>query len=103
MCEPVEGTILTVVREMGVQVASDLARFKDARLPAYASAEVQNWVIAARKGALKTIGANQRPVTEVEWELARMKQELAEVKLERDLLKKAAAYFAKESLPGTRS
>jgi uncharacterized protein len=45
--EPVEGTILTVVREMGVQVASDLARFKDARLPAYASAEVQNWVIAA--------------------------------------------------------
>jgi DAK2 domain fusion protein YloV len=45
--EPVEGTILTVVREMGVQVASDLARFKDARLPSSASAEVQNWVIAA--------------------------------------------------------
>jgi len=45
--EPVEGTILTVVREMGVQVASDLARFKDARLPPHASAEVQNWVIAA--------------------------------------------------------
>jgi DAK2 domain fusion protein YloV len=44
--EPVEGTILTVVREMGVQVASDLARFKDARLPPQASAEVQNWVIA---------------------------------------------------------
>jgi fatty acid kinase len=44
--EPVEGTILTVVREMGVQVASDLARFRDARLPASASAEVQNWVIA---------------------------------------------------------
>jgi fatty acid kinase len=45
--EPVEGTILTVVREMGVQVASDLARVKDARLPADASAEVQNAVIAA--------------------------------------------------------
>ena len=45
--EPVEGTILTVVREMGVQVASDLARFRDARLPSSASAEVQNWVIAA--------------------------------------------------------
>ena len=26
----------------------------------------------------------------------------AEVKMERDILKKAAAYFAKESLPGTR-
>ncbi len=45
--EPVEGTILTVVREMGVQVASDLARVRDARLPSSASAEVQNWVIAA--------------------------------------------------------
>jgi transposase len=27
---------------------------------------------------------------------------LAEVKMERDILKKAAAYFARESLPGTR-
>ena len=63
---------------------------------------LQNWLIAARKGALKAIGSNQRPLTELELELARMKRELAEVKLERDLLKKAAAYFAKESLPGTR-
>jgi DAK2 domain fusion protein YloV len=45
--EPVEGTILTVAREMGVQIASDLARMRDARLPADASAEVQNAVIAA--------------------------------------------------------
>jgi uncharacterized protein len=45
--EPVEGTILTVAREMGVQIASDLARMRDARLPADASAEVQNTVIAA--------------------------------------------------------
>ena len=45
--EPVEGTILTVVREMGVQVASDLARFRDARLPPDATADVQNVVIAA--------------------------------------------------------
>jgi uncharacterized protein len=45
--EPVEGTILTVAREIGVQIASDLARMRDARLPADASAEVQNAVIAA--------------------------------------------------------
>ena len=45
--EPVEGTILTVVREMGVQVASDLARFRGDRLPPDANAEVQNAVIAA--------------------------------------------------------
>jgi len=45
--EPVEGTILTVVREMGVQVASDLARVRDARLPLDATAEMQNAVISA--------------------------------------------------------
>jgi transposase len=35
-------------------------------------------------------------------ELAMTRKELAEVKMERDILKKAAAYFARESLPGTR-
>jgi len=41
-------------------------------------------------------------LTEVEMELARAKKELVEVKMERDILKKAAAYFARESLQGTR-
>jgi transposase len=36
-------------------------------------------------------------------ELARFKGDRAEARLERDILKKAAAYFAKESLPGARS
>ncbi len=44
--EPVEGTILTVVREMSAQVASETARMPDARLPADASAEEQNAAIA---------------------------------------------------------
>ncbi|MBV8221001.1 MAG: DAK2 domain-containing protein [Solirubrobacterales bacterium] len=44
--DPVEGTILTVVREMGVQVASEAARMPDARLAPDASAEEQNAVIA---------------------------------------------------------
>ena len=41
-------------------------------------------------------------MTDLEMELARTKKELAEVKMERDILKKAAAYFARESLPSTR-
>ena len=43
-----------------------------------------------------------RPLAEIEMELDRTKKELVEVKMERDILKKAAAYFARESLPGTR-
>jgi uncharacterized protein len=44
--EPAEGTILTVVREMAVQVASDLAHMSEARLGTDATAEEQNAVIA---------------------------------------------------------
>jgi len=60
------------------------------------------WVKAYKSGKLGEIGKAQKPLTEIEMELARTKKELAEVKIERDILKKAAAYFAKESLPGTR-
>lgn len=56
------------------------------------------WVKAYKGGKLKEVGKLQRPQSEIEMELSRVKRELAEVKLERDLLKKAAAYFAKESM-----
>jgi transposase len=60
------------------------------------------WVKAYKAGKLGDIGKGQKPLTEVEMELARTKKELVEVKMERDILKKAAAYFARESLHGTR-
>lgn len=56
-----------------------------------------NWVCAAKAGELNEVGKDRRMPSEVELELARLRKELAETKLERDLLKKCAAYFAKES------
>jgi len=61
-----------------------------------------NWVKAYKAGKLGEVGKTYRPLTELEMELARTKKQLAEVKMERDILKKAAAYFARESLPGMR-
>jgi len=61
-----------------------------------------NWIKQYKEGRLGEVGKKYRPLTEIEMELARTKKELSEVKMERDILKKAAAYFAKESLPGTR-
>lgn len=58
---------------------------------------LSNWVRAARAGKLAEVGKGQRLASDLELELARTRKELAEVKLERDLLKKCAAYFAKES------
>ena len=63
---------------------------------------IRYWVKASKEGKLQEVGKQQRPLTELEMELHRVKRELAIVKAERDILKKAAAYFAKGSLPGTR-
>ena len=60
------------------------------------------WVKAYKSGKLGEIGKAQKPLTETEMELVRTKKELAEMKMERDILKKAAAYFARESLHGMR-
>ena len=55
-----------------------------------------NWVKASREGRLN--GADSKPVSAEQMEISRLRAELARVKMERDILKKATAYFAKESL-----
>lgn len=60
-----------------------------------------NWIAAAKRGAPGTPGARTAP--ELEAENSQLRKALAAVRLERDILKKATAYFARESLPGTRS
>ena len=63
---------------------------------------IGNWVAAA-KGPNGASVPGARSVRELEAENAKLRKELAEARLERDILKKATAYFARESLPGTRS
>ena len=57
---------------------------------------VHNWVKAQAAGRLGE--ASAKPFNAERVDIARLKAELARVKMERDILKKAAAYFAKESL-----
>ena len=63
---------------------------------------LEHWIRVSKTGNLGEVGKGQRPLTELERELARVKRELSLTRMERDILKKAAAYFAKESLHGTR-
>jgi transposase-like protein len=67
-----------------------------ARVLGIPKASLGNWVRLAEKGELQ--GAGERPVSAEQMELARLRAELARVKMERDILKKATAYFAKDSL-----
>jgi transposase len=63
---------------------------------------LEHWLRVSKAGTLGQIGKGQRPLTEIERELAKVKRELSLAKMERDILKKAAAYFAKESPASTR-
>ncbi|HBH81225.1 MAG TPA: hypothetical protein DDY39_15495 [Nitrospira sp.] len=64
---------------------------------------LKNSVGRARRGQLVTPGESRRPVTELEAELSRLKRDLAEERMERDILEKATTYIAKAQLPSTRS
>lgn len=56
-----------------------------------------NWVRAARSG--KRIDEHRvQPVSELEAENTRLRAENARLKMERDILRKATAYFAKDAL-----
>lgn len=57
------------------------------------------WVREADAGGGKVFPGNGTPRDE---ELARLRRELSKVTKERDFLKDAAAYFAKQSPSGTR-
>ena len=59
---------------------------------------ITNWVRRSRDG--ESVGpavAVKRPVLELEAENARLRRELVSAKLDLEIVKKAAAYFAKES------
>ncbi len=99
-----QGRYTREFREEAVKLVMEekLSLPEAARRLSLAPSTLGYWVKAFRTGKLGDIGKSYRPLTEIEMELARAKKELAEVKMERDILKKAAAYFARESLPGTR-
>ena len=55
-----------------------------------------NWVKSHRQGKLK--GVDSKPVNAEQMEISRLRAELARVKMERDILGKATAYFARGSI-----
>jgi transposase len=99
-----QGRYTKEFREEAVKlvVEDKISCHEAARRLSLAPSTLSYWVKAHKAGKLGEIGKAKKPLTDVEIELARTKKELAEVKMERDILKKAAAYFARESLHGMR-
>jgi transposase-like protein len=99
-----QGRYTKEFREEAVKLVTEekLSMPEAARRLSLPPSTLANWVKQYKAGRLGDIGKTYRPLTEVEMELAKVKKENAELRMERDILKKAAAYFARESLPGTR-
>lgn len=57
---------------------------------------LRNWSNAAARGALT--GSSTKPVSEEQMELSRLRAENVRLKRENEIIKKAAAYFAKDAL-----
>ncbi|GJL55112.1 MAG: transposase [Nitrospirales bacterium] len=56
-----------------------------------------NWVRRTRKGETRSHGTEKLAVSDVQAELSRLRAENVQLKMDKDILKKAAAYFVRES------
>lgn len=66
-------------------------------------ASLASWVRQVKAGTLKlgvADGATSK-VTPEQMEISRLRAEVARLRMERDIVKKAAAYFAQDALRGT--
>jgi transposase len=57
-----------------------------------------NWVLRARQGEPPARVSAGPPASELAAEVTQLRQEVAKLRMEKEILKKAAAYFAKESM-----
>ncbi|MBH3431277.1 transposase [Pseudomonas alkylphenolica] len=83
-------------KAQAVALAETVGRTEAARQLEMSVKTLDNWVDATRAG-LALSSPERRPVTKESSELARLRAENAELKMEREILKKAAVFFAKES------
>lgn len=80
---------VSMAKEEGLGVA------ETARRLAISSKTIAKWVKLAREGQ---DFAKQSAVSDIDAENSRLRRENARLRMEREIPKKAAAYFAKESL-----
>ena len=85
-------------RPVGIRLLGTTAAAKRLGIP---DSRLWNWIRLRRVGKFKAseggVEPVKRSVAEVEAENVRLRRELASTKLDLEIVKKAAAYFAKES------
>jgi transposase len=84
-----------------VRLAESIGGNQAAKRLGIPDSSIWNWIRLSRTGKLKAADPSAVPIrrapTELETENARLRRELADAKLDVEVLKKAAAFFAKGS------
>lgn len=84
-----------------VRLAESIGSNQAAKRLGMPESSLGNWVRLKRAGKLRALAGTavsvRRPTSELEAENARLRRELANAKLDLEIVKKAAAYFARES------
>ena len=84
-----------------VRLAESIGGNQAAKRLGMPESSLHNWVRLKRAGKLRALNgaavSAKRPASELEAENERLRRELASTKLDLEIVKKAAAYFAKES------
>lgn len=83
-------------KTQAVALAESIGPAKAARQLDMSVKTLANWLGASHDGQPLS-SPSRKPVSEMESELARLRAENATLKMEREILKKATAFFAKES------
>lgn len=83
-------------KSQSVALAESISYAKAARQLDMSAKTLANWLGESRAGQPLS-SPSRKPVSEMESELTRLRAENATLKMEREILKKATAFFARES------
>lgn len=83
-------------KAQAIALAESIGRAQAARQLDMSVKTLGNWLDASRAGRPVT-SPRRKPVSDLESEVARLRAENAMLKMEREILKKATAFFARES------
>jgi transposase len=80
-----------------VKLAQEVGVTEAARRLDIPLSSIQNWMKPSYAVKLQQNSVGKKGVTEVQAEIARLRREVASLKVDNEILRKAAAYFAKGS------
>lgn len=85
------------VQDGGGEACREVGITEAARRLDMPTSSIRNWLKPEARSRLSGDGRKREPVSEAQAEITRLRREVASLKVDNEILRKAAAYFAKGS------